>query len=38
MKRKAIHNKNIYGIYCGTTKKEAETNAAKDALKKLNKG
>ncbi|WAM08349.1 putative dsRNA-binding protein [Mycoplasmopsis cynos] len=22
----------------GTTKKEAETNAAKDALKKLNKG
>ncbi|CCP24525.1 ribonuclease III [Mycoplasmopsis cynos] len=35
---KAIHNKNIYGIGCGTTKKEAETNAAKDALKKLNKG
>ncbi|WAM11482.1 putative dsRNA-binding protein [Mycoplasmopsis cynos] len=25
-------------MYCGTTKKEAETNAAKDALKKLNKG
>ncbi|MHA3839329.1 ribonuclease III [Mycoplasma sp. HF14] len=31
----AIHDNQIYGVGVGNSKKEAETNAAKDALKKL---
>ncbi|UWV81237.1 putative dsRNA-binding protein [Mycoplasmopsis cynos] len=38
MKRRQYIIKYLWNLSCGTTKKEAETNAAKDALKKLNKG
>ncbi|AKF41210.1 ribonuclease III [Mycoplasmopsis canis UFG4] len=32
---KAVHDKIVYGVGQGSSKKEAETNAAKNALKKL---